>query len=83
MCSGANYWVDIFKEVWYNKNLSIKFLLNFPQLLNIGNYVKVKFNYKGLPYYFLSSRGQKIFILGFIFYGFSRAKTDLHNQYMI
>ena len=24
-----------------------------------------------------------VYILGFIFYGVSRAKTDLHNQYMI
>ena len=45
----------------------------------------------GSPCYFLSFRGQRIeqketvfvYILGFIFYGFSRAKTDLHNKYMI
>ena len=24
-----------------------------------------------------------VYILGFIFYGVSRAKTDLHNKYMI
>ena len=61
----------------------MKFLSNFPPLFNIGKYVKIKFKYKGLPYYFLSSRGQKIFVLGFIFYGVTHAKTDLHNQYMI
>ena len=51
----------------------------------------------GSPYYFLSSRGQKIknitkieqkrlffvYILGFILYGVSGDKTDLHSKYMI
>ena len=34
--------------------------LNFPDLFVIGKYVKIRFKNKGSPYYFLSSRGQKI-----------------------
>ena len=62
----------------------------------IGKYVKFRFKNRGSPYYFLSSRGQKIkkiqklnkgdcFCLhsGFHFYDISHAKTDLHNKYMI
>ena len=70
--------------------------LNFPDLFTIGTYVKIRFKNRWSPRYFLSSRGQKIknitkieqkklsvYILGFIFYGVSRTKTDLHNNYMI
>ena len=69
---------------------------NFPELLIIGKYVKIRFENRGSPCYFMSSRGQKIknitkieqkrlfvYILRFIFYGVSRAKTNLHNKYMI
>ena len=34
--------------------------LNFPDLFVIGKYVKIRFKNNGWPYYFLSSRGQKI-----------------------
>ena len=60
------FWKFIFslqiylKEVWYNKNLLIKFLLNFLELFIIGKYVKTKFKNKESPCYFLSFRGQKI-----------------------
>ena len=59
-------------------------------------YVKNRFKNWGSPCHFLSSSGRKIknitkikhgtvfvYILGFIFDGVSRAKTDLHNKYMI
>ena len=54
---------------------------------------KIRFKNKGSPCYFLSSRGQKmknitkikhhtvfVYILGFICYDVSRAKTDSHNK---
>ena len=51
------------------------------------------FKNRGSPCYFLSSRGKKIknitkieqnvYILAFVFYGISRAKTDLLNKYII
>ena len=34
--------------------------LNFPELFIIGKYIKIKFKNRASPYYFLSSRGQKI-----------------------
>ena len=34
--------------------------LNFPELFIIGKYVKIRFENRGSPCYFLSSRGQKI-----------------------
>ena len=34
--------------------------LNFPELLLIGKYVKIRFKNRGSPCYFLSSRGQKV-----------------------
>ena len=34
--------------------------LNFPELLIIGKYVKIRFKNKGSPCYFLSSRGEEI-----------------------
>ena len=34
--------------------------LNFPEMLIIGKYVRIMFKNRGPPYYFLSSRGQKI-----------------------
>ena len=67
----------------------------FPELFIIRKYVKIRFKNCGSPCYFLSSRDEKIknvtktyetvfvYILGVIFYGASRAKTDLHNKYMI
>ena len=61
-----------------------------------GHLAKTRLENQGSSCYFLSSRGQKIknitkieqkrlfvYILGFIFYGVSCAKTDLHNKYMI
>ena len=48
------------KEVWYTKNLFMKFLLTFPELFIIEKYVKIRFKNRGSPCYFLSSRGQKI-----------------------
>ena len=54
---------------------------------------KIRFKNRESPCYSRSSRDQSIknytkvtvfvYILGFIFYGVSRAKTDLHNKYMI
>ena len=71
--------------------------LNFTELFLIGKYVKLRFKNGGWPCYFWSLRGQKIknitkteqkrwylfTFFGFIFYGVSRAKIDLHNKYMI
>ena len=70
--------------------------LNIPKKFIIAKYVKIRFKNKGSPYYFLSSRGQKIknitktkqktvfvYIIGFMFYGVSHSKTDLLNKYMI
>ena len=34
--------------------------LNFPELFIKGKYVKIRFKNRRSPYYFLSSRGQKI-----------------------
>ena len=58
--------------------------------------MQIRFKNERSRYYFLSSRGKKIkditkseharlfvYILDFIFYGVSPAKTDLHNKYMI
>ena len=73
-----------------------KISLNFTELFIIGKYLKTRFKNRGPPCYFLSSRCQKIkniqklnnrdcFCLHswFHFYCVSRAKTDLHNKYMI
>ena len=63
----------------------------------MGKYVKVRFESMGSPCYlcqFSMSKDQKyykswtketvfVYILCFIFNGVSRAKTDLHNKYMI
>ena len=71
--------------------------LNFPELLIIGKYVKIRFKNRRSPCYFLSSRGQKkkkqqqklkkkdclCLHSWFHFYGVSCAKTDIHNEYMI
>ena len=59
-----------------------------------GKYVKIRFKIRVSPCCFLSSRGQMIknitkveqetallYILGFICYGVSHAKTDLHNKW--
>ena len=47
--------------------------LNFPELFIKRKYVKIRFKNRRPPYY----------ILGFIFYGVSRTKTDLHNKYIV
>ena len=63
---------------------------NFAELFNIGKYVKIWFKNRRPPY----EKDQKyyknwtkeaafVYILGFIFYGSSRAKTDLHNKFII
>ena len=78
------------------KKLADEISSNFPESLTVGKYLKMRFKNRGSPCYFLSSRGQKIknitkieqkrlfvYILGFIFYGVSCAKTDIHNKYMI
>ena len=78
------------------KKLADEISSNFPESLTVVKYLKMRFKNRGSPCYFLSSRGQKIknitkieqkrlfvYILGFIFYGVSCAKTDLHNKYMI
>ena len=70
--------------------------LNFPELFIKGKYLKIRFKNRGSPCYFQSSRGQKMsnitkiepkrlfgYILGFIFYGFFYAKTELNYVYMI
>ena len=71
--------------------------LNFPEFFIIWKYLKIRFKNWGSPCCFLSSRGQKIenitkiehnetvfvYILSIIFYGASRAKTDLYNKYMM
>ena len=75
----------------------MKVFLNFSELPILGKYIKIRFKNRGTPCYFLRSRGQKIknitkiekkrivfvSILGLIFYGLSRAKTDLQNKFMI
>ena len=70
--------------------------LNFPELFIIGKYVKISLKTRGhhAIFWVLEVNRSKIlqkwkkdtvfvYILGFIFYGASRAKTDLHNKYMI
>ena len=67
--------------------------LNFPELFIIEKYVKIRFKNRGQTCYFLEVKRSKILqklnkrdyfcnILGFIFYGVSRAKTDLHSKYI-
>ena len=48
--------------------------LNFPDLLIIEKYVKIKFKDRGSPCCFL--------VLGFTFYCVCRAKTNLNNIYI-
>ena len=69
--------------------------LNFTELFIIGKYVKwdLKAGSHHAIFSVLEINRSKIlqklkvtvfvYILGFIFYGVSRAKTDLHNKYMI
>ena len=63
-------------------------------LFIIGKYVKIRFKNRGSACYFLEVRRSKTlqklnketvlaYILGFVFYGVSRAKTDLHNKYIV
>ena len=40
------------------KKLVHEISINFPQLFIIGNYVKIKFENKGSPCYFVSAKGQ-------------------------
>ena len=74
-----------------------KISLNFPELFMIGKYVKIRFKNRESPCHFLGSKRPKdqkyyknwtretvfVYIPGFIFYGASCTKTDLHNKYMI
>ena len=53
-------YVIMYTMVWYNKILSIKFYLSFSELFILRKYVKIRFKNSGSPWYFLSSRGQKI-----------------------
>ena len=43
-----------------HKNMNYMFPLNFPELLIIAKYVKLRFKDRGSQSYFLSFRGQKI-----------------------
>ena len=66
-------------------------------LLIIGKYVKSRSKNRESPFYFFSYNDLKIknitkiepkrlffvYLLGFIFYGVPRAKTDLHSKYVI
>ena len=86
-------WVGLRVVSGGTKKLVHEISSNFPEFF----IKKIKFKNRGSPCYFLSSRGQKIknitkieqkrhtfvCILGFIFYGVSRTKTDLHDKYMI
>ena len=59
--SGKYAFILVFlKEIWYNKKLVHEISLKVPELLIIDIYVKIRFENRGLPCYFLSSRGQKI-----------------------
>ena len=65
------------------------FVTGPPELFVIEKYVKIRFKNRGPPCYFLEVNRSKlnkrdIFcnILGLIFYGVSRAKTDLHSKYI-
>ena len=74
-----------------------KFVDEIFELLIIGKYVKIRSKNWESPFYFFSSKDLKIknitktepkrlffvYLLGFIFYGVPRAKTDLHNKNMI
>ena len=40
------------------KKLVDEISINFPQLFIIGNYVKIRFENKGSPCYFVSAKGQ-------------------------
>ena len=42
------------------KKLADEISSNFPESLTVGKYLKMRFKNRGLPCYFLSSRGQKI-----------------------
>ena len=58
----------------------------------IEKYAKIRFKNRGPPCYFLDVKISKIlqkveqkafvYLLDFIFHGLSRARTDLHNEYM-
>ena len=56
----------------------------------MGKYVKIRFKNRRPPYW----KGQKyyknwtketafVYVLCFVFYGVSRAKTNLHNKYIV
>ena len=49
-----------FKEVWYNKNLSMKFCQIFLSCSLQEKHLKIRFKNRGSPCYFFSSGGQKI-----------------------
>ena len=68
------------------QNLVDKISLNFHELFIIEKYVKIRLKNRVSPWSFLCSKGilQKVVcILGFVFYGVSSAKADLHNKYII
>ena len=78
------------------QNLVDEISLNFPELFFIGKYVNITFKNKvhHAIFWVLTSKDQKcyknwmketvfVYIIGFIFYGLSHAKTDLHKKYMI
>ena len=73
--------------MWYIEKLPMK---NFAELFIIGKYVKIRFKNRRPPYwkdqkYYknLAKETAFVYIPGFIFYGVSRAKTDLHNKYVV
>ena len=69
------------------QKLAHKISLNFPQLFIIRKYAKIRFENRGekIKKYYKYWIKDNVFAetLGFIFDGVSRAKTDLHNKYMI
>ena len=63
--------------------------LDFPELFIIGKYVKIRFKNRRPPYqkdqkYYKNWTNETafVYILGFLFYGVSRTKADLHNKYI-
>ena len=76
------------KEVWYNKNLSMNFFVNFPQFFIIRKYVKIRFKKvlevkRSKILQELNKRDCICLHTWFQFYGVSHVKTDLHNKYVI
>ena len=88
-CSRSN-----FKEVWYSKNLSIKFIWIFPSYslqvnkqksgLKTGVHQVILQKSKDKKKCITKTERQRLFCLHFLFwiYGFYRVKTDVHNRYI-